>query len=617
MPLAGRRFWSTLLSTTKELKPEERVARGYADRLILQKLTELYEVVKPSELADHLSKEGIGLAALRSLLASNPVMFAYSERRWVPAARIESQGKSFHESLRLLVDRFGGPVPLDLVVQEIARTRSKLKDATYENVSALVEHDSQLFMTRDGRVASTSMVFCAVDESFERACAINGVSLAEVDEVDKRLGKFDWHGPDAIVMAIEKCAPVRCKALGAAAYRALNSPDPTSTLHYEWRSFNAELLSIPGFVYASDGTIHPESETKKWVSAAVKLADKVTATIEVEDAAPLELKKADIEAAIKKVADSETTITATSLLESMFEVTPTVKTFPDDLKNIMSALKSDGRVWWVGGDRFRKANSAPDYIYELPEPFQFVKTAFLQEEGDPVDVELEADGLSSSLRKLVIHPLAMDVNDEDPMPTPKQEPETVRCVLKPIHRELGTFPLSQFPTGWFDDEPEVQELILVDPEGRELQCWLNNRQRLIFGLFDWWLDQPVESGAVFSLTKTGKPNVLEFAWLEQTDPVVYISSQRMEELREIAGRVEDLSTFDVLREVMTHWPKGADFLTILWEVNVVRRTSRNLLASLLSSYLCFYQRSGSPVWHYDHKKVEQGFDKSKKKFVIK
>jgi hypothetical protein len=91
----------------------------------------------------------------------------------------------------------------------------------------------------------------------------------------------------------------------------------------------------------------------------------------------------------------------------------------------------------------------------------------------------------------------------------------------------------------------------------------------------------------------------------------------MDELREIASRTEESSTFEVVREVMTHWPKGTDFLTLLWEVNVVRRTSRRLLASLLSSYVCFYQRSGSPVWHYDHKKVEQGFDKTKKKFVKK
>ncbi|MES1228054.1 MAG: hypothetical protein ABUL72_05240, partial [Armatimonadota bacterium] len=242
---------------------------------------------------------------------------------------------------------------------------------------------------------------------------------------------------------------------------------------------------------------------------------------------------------------------------------------------------------------------------------------FKQEDGDPVDIELGDDGLSSSLRKLIVHPLATDVKDEEPVPAPKTMPEQLRLVLKPIHRELGTFPMSQFPTNWLSNDPEIQELIFINPAGEELQVWANHKARLLFNLFDWWLDQPVESGAVFSLTKTTKPNVFEFAWLDQTDPIVYISNQRMEELRELASRAEDMSTFEIVREVMAHWPKGADFLTLLWEVNVVRRTSRRMLASLLSSYLCFYQRSGSPVWHYDHKKVEQGFDKSKKKFILK
>ena len=106
-------------------------------------------------------------------------------------------------------------------------------------------------------------------------------------------------------------------------------------------------------------------------------------------------------------------------------------------------------------------------------------------------------------------------------------------------------------------------------------------------------------------------------WMEQPDPVVYITVQRMEELRNIGVASEGKSMLDVLVEVFAHWPKGADFLTLLAEINVVRRSSRRLIASLLSSYQCFYQRSGSPVWHFDAKKIDLGFDKTKRKFVRK
>lgn len=606
-----------MAKTQTPYKPEESVARDYADQLILESLTDLYEVVKPSELAEKLSSNGIGLATVRSLLASNTTKFAYAERRWVPAARIESNGRPLHETARVLIDRFGGLVPIDLMVRELARSQARDPQEVETALLKIIASDSALFLARDGRVASADIVFVASDEPIDRAFRLNGVTQEEVDEVEKKLGKMDWSAPDATVIALETAAPVSVKALGAAAWCQLNPQATHAPLRYNWKVFNGELLSVPGFVYASDGKIYPESETKKWLSTAIKLAEKAVATIEVEEAAPIELKKSDTESAVGKIIKANETVTATSLLEELFEVTPTVRTFPDDMRNLMTALNADSRVWWVGGDRYRKPGSGPDYINDLPEPFSFVATSFVQDDGDPVDVELIDDGLSSSLRKLIVHPLAMDVNDEDVVPAPKVEPEAVRCVLKPIHRELGTYPLSQFPTGWFEDKPEIQELILIDKDGRELQVWLNTKHRLLFGLFDWWLDQPVESGAVFSIKKTHKPNVLEFAWIDQTDPVVYISNQRMEELREISGRADELSTFDILREVMTHWPKGADFLTILWEVNVVRRTSRRLLASLLSSYVCFYQRSGSPVWHYDHKKVEQGFDKTKKKFVLK
>jgi hypothetical protein len=200
---------------------------------------------------------------------------------------------------------------------------------------------------------------------------------------------------------------------------------------------------------------------------------------------------------------------------------------------------------------------------------------------------------------------------------PKAMPDSVRLVLKSIHRELGTFPMCQLPTGFLDPTPEIQELVVIDDNGRELQVWVNHQARLLYGWIDWWFEQPVESGAVFTLTKTIRPNVLEFAWLDQSDPVVYIASQRMEELRQIGVDSEGKSTLDLLIEVMSHWPKGADFLTLLAEIAVVRRSSRRLIASLLSSYQCFYQRSGSPVWHFDAKKVELGFDKTKKKFIKK
>lgn len=598
------------------LKPEEATARLYADRLILEKLTEMEAAVKLGELADKLSDSGIGLAAVRSLMSSNADVFAYHERRWIPASRLTAEGRPVSEIIRAVLDSFGAPVSLDTLIEEVSRIRHTSVEVEDAVVRRLVARDGSFALLGDNSVALVKWGFIAHDEVLSRALAINGITPEEFAAISDKLKDVDFNSPDWASAAL-KHSPINLKEILAYAYSKLNNDDPRSVLHYHAGDLFKALFAVPGYVYNSDGTFLNEAEAKGLISTALKLALKLTPSIDVDDAAPIELKPEDIAKLINKVKTSETSVTATKMLEEFFEITPGTKTFPDDMVNVMNALKGDSSVAWVGGDRFQKAGQHPDYISEVPEPFQFVASGVVDAEGEEVDIELTDEGLNTSLRKLLQHPLALDVLDEDPQPALKTQPESIRLVLKSIHRELGTFPLAQFPTGWIDDSPKIQEAIFIDPAGRELQVWINQEARLMYGLIDWWLDQPVESGAVYTLTKTPQPNVFEFAYLDQPDPVVYISTQRMEELRTLGAEYEGKSTLDLLIMVMSHWPKGADYLTVLAEINVARRTSRRLVASLLSSYQCFYQRSGSPVWHFDNKKVEQGFDKSKKKFIKK
>lgn len=600
-----------------EIKPEEQFARSYVDRLILTKLSEMEAAVKLGELADKLTQQNVGLAMVRSLMASNPDIFAYHERRWIPASRLTGQGRPFAEVMRLILEAFGAPVSLDTLIDEIVRVRDEDRDLVESQARRFIDRDVRFILIEDQHVGLIDWGFMAKDQKLSRALAINRVPQEEFDEAAEKLAKVDFRSNTWAADALKTGAPMRLKAIGAVAYSKLNSDDPRSILLYDAKAIYSALFTVPGFVFAPDGKFYPVEEATKWINLASKLADKLTPSVELDDAQPIDVKQEDVARMVEKILGAEKSSTAIKLLEEFYEITPGTKTFVDDLANMMTALQGSEKVAWVGGDRFRKAGDMPDYIYEVPEPFQFVESGVKNEEAEDVDVELIDDGLSSQLRKLLQHPLALDVLDEEVQPALKSQPETIRCVLKSIHRELGTFPLAQIPTGWVDPAPTIQEAIFLDPNGRELQVWINNEARLMYNLIDWWYEQPIESGAVFTLTKTAKPNVFEFAYLDQPDPVVYISAQRMEELRNLGAAAEGKSTLQLLIEVMAHWPKGADYLAILAEINVVRRTSRRLLASLLSSYPCFYQRSGSPVWHFDGKKVDQGFDKAKKRFVKK
>jgi len=597
----------------------EQFARHYADRLILRELCGTDGVLKLGELAESLESQGLGLAAIRSLLGSNAERFAYHERRWVPAVRVVAKGRPLIEAARLVLRAYGAPMEIGLLVREVARTHDRETETLEPALRQVLEKSPDFLLVTPELVALAEWAFLMGAESVERAMALAGLDEGLVRELAAKTESVDWFDEASVRQAVLNLAPVSVKALSAAAWLKLNPQDPYAPMLYDGRALYRTIVTTPGTVVGHDGVIYPEQQARKWLSTAVRLADKLAPTVEVEDVAPIEVQPEDVDRMVARILASEESVPATKLLEEMYEITIANKTFPDDLANVMAALKARPDVWWVGGDRFRRPGTAPEFIYEVPEPFQYVDTSglFLNEDGEPIDAELSDDGLSTSLRKLLSHPLAMDVLDEDPVPVPKVQQESLNLVLKSIHRELGTFPLCQIPTGWLSPEPKVQELIWVDPNGNEIQAWVNHEARLIFGLIDWWFEQPIENGAVFTLTKTPRPNVFEFAWSDQPDPVVFISSQRMEELRSIQERSAEMSTFDILIDVMAHWPKGAEFLTLLAEVNVVRRTKRRLVASLLSSYQCFYQRQGSPVWHFDSKKVSDGFDKTKRKFILK
>lgn len=603
------------MAKSTQQKQSQDIARAYADRLVLQGIANVESTLRLGDLAAKLSSQGINLAALRNLLATNPDRFTYADRRWLPAARVASSGGPVNQHIKLSLESYGAPMKLEDLAGELSRSHRFSREYFEKRLPAMLESDPELFCTPSGYAGLAKWLFMAEGESQEVATYHNGLDADEIDESKKTLGRIDYSNPQRAAQSALKYAPISPKLIGFFAWRQLNPQEDYAHRLYDAVEIFDALLTQPGFVYGADGKFHPDTEAPKWLKQALKEAEKAKPSVVIEEAAPLEFGDVEVSDMVRQVLASPISVSVGRLLEQKYELTPADRTYPEDLANAIAALEQSSKVWYVGGDRFRKPESAPEFIYTVPEFFNYTDYDFRDEDGEPIDLELSDDAFTSALRKEMLNPLAQDVLDEDPQPKAKKMPEQLRLVLKSLHRELGTFPLCQIPPGWLEEEPRVQEVIFRDPKAVELNVWVNHDARLMFNLIDWWFAQPIESGSVFTLTKTEEPNVFDFEWLEETDPLLYISSQRMEELRDLAARSAELSTYEILIEVLSHYNKGADYLTILAETNVVRRVTRRLVASLLTGYHAFYQRAGSPVWHFDQKKVDQGFDKTKRKYV--
>ena len=141
---------------------------------------------------------------------------------------------------------------------------------------------------------------------------------------------------------------------------------------------------------------------------------------------------------------------------------------------------------------------------------------------------------------------------------------------------------------------------------------------MVYGLFDVYSEIAAESGAVVYLEKTDKPDEYKFVDENESDANVFVSPARLDDLLEFRNEVEGgapISTYDIARRILSHYGKGCSFLTLLTEVNLVRRTPRRLLASILSGYSAFSR--GASKWKFDAKKEPEGFDTSKTEFLVK
>ncbi len=605
---------ASLATKTAPTAPPIDIARAYADQIVLLGIARVPSTLRLAELSNEVAKSGISATQLRNLLSTNPERFVYHDRKWLPKARVIAAKAPVEELIRQTVLHFGAPMPIADLARELSLALGRPADRIEKNLGAMLRSDPNLFITVSGFAGLSEWLFVAGDVDEEMALFMNGVSRAELD-AHSELAKLDYSDLDRAAKGALKTLPISPKIVGYFAWKQLNPSDPYAVMAYDPVALFDAMHRQTGVVFAADGKFHSSDECSSWLKKALKDAEKLAPPMEFEEAAPLEIGQAELDEFVAKILSSPNSVGASELLQSKYEISPADRTYAEDLASLTKALHQDERIWWVGGDRFRKPNSAPDFIQSIPEFFNYTESNFRDADGELIDALMSDDAFTSALRKEMSLPLAQDVLDEDPQPRQKKLPDEIRLVLKSHHREIGTFPLCQLPSGWLPDEPDIQEIVFRDPSGSRLFVWVNLQAGLLFNLLDWWFEQPVESGAVFTLKKTEYPSVYDFQWQDDPDPLVYIPSERMNELRDLAARAAELSNYEILIEVLAKHSKGADFITILSEANVVRRMTRRQVASILSGYHCFYQRSGSTVWHYDAKKVDQGFDRAKRKFV--
>ena len=98
-------------------------------------------------------------------------------------------------------------------------------------------------------------------------------------------------------------------------------------------------------------------------------------------------------------------------------------------------MGADERFAWVGGERWRLAGTVPRLTHKIPEILELPYLPyFVNEDGEPVDVELSEDGFEGDLIESVKDPRVMIAGQPVPEGTvPEEAPAKVSVPIAMRH----------------------------------------------------------------------------------------------------------------------------------------------------------------------------------------
>ncbi|MDI6827033.1 MAG: hypothetical protein QME62_00955 [Armatimonadota bacterium] len=608
----------------------ERDAMRFLEDQAYAVLLSYKEPVRSADIAGALDNK-YSAKLIRHVLAASP-RFAQIERKWDLEVRYEDKQRPMERVLREIISWYGSPMSIQSIANELSQVYERPADYYESLLPRLLNDEEKYFMTEDGLYGLSEWLFKVTSDLEEDIIFDNELNEDEIHSMEKIATKVDWSDEDIapqVAKFIDNIkAPVSNKLISLFRWRAAGEDfNPVDFYNALWKS--ARL------VWMSDRRWATKKITEVYETILRDLAEKLEEEI-VEEAPPEVVERAEIEEEVvptltltiserdldevAEIVSAEGEARLQTILEKIFEISPRDREYAIAAEGLSDAMRADPRFAWVGSERWRMADTIPEHVKVVPTELVIPKFEFETQSGERIDVELDDEGLEGTLATEIRNPLVQDVGDEEEITEQDKLPVTdsARCVLKYHHLKLGTFPLCQISKSFFPMGPKLIQVTLFNGKERA-DVWINRETGLIYDMACWYTEDMPESGAVFELVKTDKPDEFQYVYEGKTDPLVHVPSSRVAELLKLKEEVEaeQISTFEIMCRIMPAHRKGIEFITLFTEVNLVRRATRRLVASILSSYYAFYQKPNSALWHFDEKKVDQGFKKAKRKYVRK
>jgi hypothetical protein len=383
------------------------------------------------------------------------------------------------------------------------------------------------------------------------------------------------------------------------------------------------LLMLSGLAWGLDAFVADYHRELKRLSRRAENEDDAEWAEEEEPEGPIVISPTDLEEVRKYLRRRKKPQPASVLAEAVFDYGSGSRRFQEAVDALMSGMGLDSRFVRVGSQTWGLPDMMPKHTNKVPASLLPVPIDSAHEE---VDAELEDEGLEPVLVAWVHDPRYEDFGEEPEIAIgPEQQPtDELRHILLHDHWHAGTLKVRVCDRRFYPSESDLVCATFTDQEtGKAYPVWLSYSTSLLYELGDWYAARKLKPGAVFTISPGSLPDEFVVSYTEESDPHVSLTDSRIKELRKVKRQAskETWSVLDIMKRLVLDHEENEDlgpcsFMALWAEVNVVRRTTRRIVASNLASYHCFFQRpAGSDNWVFDERKVSQGRKKTKRKYL--
>ena len=622
------------MTTVTTASTKEASAIHYLEDLVYDHVFSAVEPISTSRVVELLGgARAFNQATVKQLLSKSRRLM-YLDRKWHLVARHRLRRRPTEGILRAILESYGKPLSMDRIAREFsilhARPEEYFQKMLQEVIPSLSEE--YIFVAKDMVALREWFLELPEDPDTPYDAVLSLEDTAQMDTLHEK-----WE------------SPLREKKESLAAYvgrlnSALDGPVSNTLVGYllwkeQPRRFHpatafAELLQTPGVLLLSgcwwcgEKLVDELRLTLAGLFEAVrKLARKgeralsIAAIMSKDDGKRMPISDAESAQINSALASNPEGMSLEDLVNSVFEVAPGEDDFRPLAFTALEALQNTPGIQPVGEYRWVISRNIPDEILAVPEVVEIEEVAVESAEGEEIDVELSDEGLEGDCVAFVHDPRFEDFGDSDEKDKPPRGAENRQEWTLPYHHyQAGTLYMRSIDRRMFPSTPRIYTTKALYLDDREYTLWLNNDLGLVFGLKNFYHEYCIPSGAVFHLKKGEREGEMTLEYDGNSDPVMTVHDHRLSELLALRQRAREarFSVFDILQEIMSRHAAGVRIEALFTELNVVRRTRRRMLASVLSAYHCFHSKKRKEeFWLFDPRKVSQGIKKVKRKYLVR